>query len=92
MVDDADLLRALGLDGAARTAQEVWRALFDRHLAPDRDGAEHRPALEVLLEEGCLARRIVNRVGEKPTREALTALYRELGDCLREGRLLRAGP
>jgi len=90
-VDDADLLRALGLDGAARTAQDVWRALFDRHLAPDRDCAEHRPALEVLLEEGCLARRIVNRVGEKPTREALTALYRELGDCLREGRLLRAG-
>jgi gamma-glutamyl:cysteine ligase YbdK (ATP-grasp superfamily) len=89
-VDDADLLRALGLDGAARTAGEVWRALFERHLARDCDGAEHRPALEVLLEEGCLARRIVNRVGEKPTREALTALYRELGDCLREGRLLRA--
>jgi gamma-glutamyl:cysteine ligase YbdK (ATP-grasp superfamily) len=91
-VDDAELLRALGLDGAARTAQEVWQALFDRHLAPDRDGAEHRPALELLLEEGCLARRIVHRVGEKPTREALTALYRELADCLREGRLLRARP
>ena len=89
-VDDAELLRALGLDSRARTAQEVWRALYDRHLASDRDGAEHRPALELLLEEGCLARRIVNRVGEKPTREALTALYRELGDCLREGRLLRA--
>ncbi len=91
-VDDPELLRALGLDGAARTAQEVWRALFDRHLVSDRDGAEHRPALELLLEEGCLARRIVNRVGEKPTREALTALYRELGDCLREGRLLRVSP
>jgi glutamate---cysteine ligase / carboxylate-amine ligase len=91
-VDDPELLRALGLDGAARTAQEVWRALFDRHLVSECDGAEHRPALELLLEEGCLARRIVNRVGEKPTREALTALYRELGDCLREGRLLRAEP
>jgi glutamate---cysteine ligase / carboxylate-amine ligase len=91
-VEDADLLRALGLDGRARTAQEVWQELFDRHLASDRDGAEHGPALAVLLEEGCLARRILHRVGEKPTRDALTALYRELADCLREGRLLRARP
>ena len=91
-VDDADLLRALGLDARARTAQEVWRALFERHLASDPDGAEHRPALELLLEHGSLARRILHRVGEKPTREALTALYRELADCLREGRLLRARP
>ncbi|HKA15114.1 MAG TPA: glutamate-cysteine ligase family protein [Myxococcota bacterium] len=91
-IEDADLLRALGLDGAPRTAQEVWRALFDRHLARDGGGAEHRPALEVVLEEGCLARRILRRVGEKPEREALAALYRELGDCLREGRLLRGDP
>ena len=91
-IDDADLLRALGLDGGARTAQEVWRALFDRHLSSDRESAEHRDALEVLLEEGCLARRILDRIGEKPTREALTALYRELADCLREGRMFRAAP
>src|SRR5262245_9188533 len=92
LVDDPDLLRALGLDGAARTAQQVWCALLERPLAADADGAEHRPALEVLLSEGCLARRILDGVGEKPTREALAALYRELADCLREGRLLRARP
>jgi carboxylate-amine ligase len=88
-VDDPDYLRALGLDARARSAQEVWQALALRHVASDRECAEHAPALEVMLEEGCLARRIVNRVGEKPTREALTSLYRELGQCLREGRLLR---
>jgi glutamate---cysteine ligase / carboxylate-amine ligase len=89
-VDDADYLRALGLDGSPRSAQEVWQALALRHLASDRERAEHGPAFEVVLEDGCLARRIVNRIGEKPTREALTELYRELGECLREGRLLRA--
>jgi gamma-glutamyl:cysteine ligase YbdK (ATP-grasp superfamily) len=91
-VDDADHLRALGLDGRARPAQEIWRELVERHVAPDRDWPEHGPALEVLLEQGCLARRILHRVGEKPERESLAALYRELGDCLREGRLLRAEP
>ncbi len=89
VVDDADYLRALGLDGTVRSAQEVWQALALRHLASGGERDEHGPALEVLLEQGCLARRIVSRVGEKPTREALTALYRELADCLREGRLLR---
>ena len=89
-VDDSDYLRALGLDGAARSAREVWQALALRHLASDRERAEHGPALEVMLEEGSLARRIVDRIGEKPTRAALAELYRELGECLREGRLLRA--
>jgi hypothetical protein len=88
-MDDPGYLRALGLDGSARTAGEVWRALVERHVAPDRGSAEHASALAVLLDEGCLARRILSRVGEKPTREALTALYRELADCLGEGRLLR---
>ncbi len=90
VVDDADLLRALGLDRAARSAHDVWRALFERHVAADRDGAEHADALDVLLADGCLARRILARAGEKPPREVLVALYRELADCLREGRLLSA--
>ena len=90
VVEDAELLRALGLDPGARSAREVWRALFERHLASDPGAAEHGAAIEVMLEEGCLARRILRRVGEKPPREALAALYRELGECLRAGRLLRA--
>jgi hypothetical protein len=60
-------------------------------VAPDSALAEHMPALEVLLGEGCLARRILRRIGEKRTRDALLSTYRALGACLREGRLFRAG-
>ena len=49
--------------------------------------AEHWPALEVLLREGCLARRLLARVGPEPSREQLHALYAELCSCLRENRL-----
>ena len=88
-VDDAELsARARPRRRRAHARGRSGARSSTRHLASDRERAEHRPALEVLLEEGCLARRILNRVGEKPTREALAALYRELGDCLREGRLL----
>lgn len=89
-LDDRDYLRALGLEGAPRSAGEVWRALVDRHVTGKPEAREHAAALEVLLEEGCLARRILRRTGIAPTRAALASTYRELADCLREGRLFRA--
>jgi carboxylate-amine ligase len=89
-VADRDYLRALGLDGGARSAGDLWRTLVERHAGSDPALAEHLPTLEVLLGEGCVARRLLRRLGGEPTREALAAVYRELGDCLREGRLLRA--
>jgi hypothetical protein len=88
-IDDPAYLRALGLDGTTRSAGALWSALVDLHVAPDAALAEHAPALDVLLGEGCLARRLLRRLGEQPTREALRSTYRELADCLREGRLLR---
>jgi gamma-glutamyl:cysteine ligase YbdK (ATP-grasp superfamily) len=89
-VEDAALLRALGLPAAARSAAETWRALLDRHVSGDVELAEHWPALEVVLEEGCLAQRLLARVGPSPSREALHALYAELCSCLRENRSFRA--
>lgn len=44
--------------------------------------------MEVLLGQGPLARRIVRALDGQPDR--IDAVYRELGDCLREGRLFVA--
>jgi len=88
-IEDRGYLEGLGLDGAPRSAGELWRELVETHTAGG-EPMEHRPALEILLEEGCLARRMLRRVGTRPDRDALQALVRELCDCLREGRLLRA--
>jgi carboxylate-amine ligase len=88
-IDDREYLLALGLDGGAPAAGEVWRTLVDRHMVSEPDAPEHLPALEVMLEEGCLARRLLRRAGRRPGRDALAALYLELCDCLREGRLFR---
>jgi len=88
-IEDRALLHALGLADAPRPAGRVWRELVERHLRPEPGAAEHAPVLDVLLEEGCLARRLLRRVGAEPSREALRAVYAELRDDLREGRLLR---
>ncbi len=89
-LDDRVYLAALGLDDAARSVGDVWRELVLRHVRSDPGMAEHLPALDVILEEGCLSRRILRRVGPEPGREALGSVYRELAGCLRTGTLLRA--
>lgn len=90
-IDDREYLLALGLDGGARSAREVWRALADRHVVSEPDAAEHLAALDVMLEEGCLSRRLLRSAGQRPSRDALAATYGELCNCLRGGRLFRVG-
>jgi gamma-glutamyl:cysteine ligase YbdK (ATP-grasp superfamily) len=91
-IDDRDYLRALGLPDGPRTAGEVWRELIERDVRSDPFAAEHLPALERLLDEGSLARRILRSAGTAPSHEELRSLYRKLGDCLREDDLFHGAP
>lgn len=86
-------LETFGLRGVDRCrAGELWRHLIDASLPPGTPEAdEHRPALEVLLSEGTLARRILRAVGETVARERVAAVYRKLCDCLADGRMFRGG-
>jgi gamma-glutamyl:cysteine ligase YbdK (ATP-grasp superfamily) len=90
-IEDRTFLEALGIGAPRQTAGDVWRTLVERHVATDPALAEHAPALEIILDQGSLARRILRRVGAEPSREALFRVYRELADCLRDGSILRAG-
>ena len=86
-IEDRAWLRAIGLADAPRTAAEVWSELVTRHVATEADAAEHRAALDTILGEGCLAARLLRRVGTRPSRDELREVYRELADCLDHGRL-----
>lgn len=91
-IRNARYLEALGMEGnAGATAGELWSSIADA-LVPR--GSEARrtwaPALDVILERGSLARRIVEACGASPSREKLAAVYRELCDCLAEGRMFGA--
>ena len=71
-----------GLD--ARThAGSVWKHLATELLPA---GSEWHASLEVILERGTLARRILKAFASSP----LDAVYRELCDCLTAGRMFRA--
>jgi gamma-glutamyl:cysteine ligase YbdK (ATP-grasp superfamily) len=85
VVDDRDLLRALGIASPEAAAGEVWSSLVD---VPEHDGAWWRPAVDLILREGPLARRIVRASGGEADRDHLHAVYVALCDCLEDGRML----
>jgi carboxylate-amine ligase len=83
---DTEYLRALGYEEASSArAGDVWR-----HLAGQLEGSfggleEWKKPLDVILNEGCLARRIVEATGAAPSRERLRSVYAELASCLERG-------
>jgi hypothetical protein len=92
LVDHPRYLAALGFPGSGPArAADVWRHLVDDLVGTEPGFGEWQSALEVMLTEGCLARRIVRAVGPEPTREQLHAVYRDLGACLAQGQMFRAG-
>jgi gamma-glutamyl:cysteine ligase YbdK (ATP-grasp superfamily) len=85
-IDDSAYLRALGFPGGrACEARELWSHLLEATLGGDADRAERR-LVERILAEGCLARRILARLGGDLRRERLAEVYAELCACLAEGR------
>ena len=90
-IGDEGYLRALGcLRAGPVTARDLWRQLIETTRVREAGNGEWKAALETILEEGCLASRILGRLGPDPPRSRLHGLYEELSACLAEGRLLRA--
>jgi glutamate---cysteine ligase / carboxylate-amine ligase len=86
LVRHGGLLSALGFPRPQGTAQEVWRHLAEAAL-PDARSVDPMLAhpLEVILEHGPLARRMLTAVGGGPDRLALLRLLTQLADCLVPG-------
>ena len=88
VIADAEFLSALGCSPRAR-AGDVWRSIAERVQSAEPGFSEWRPALDVILNRGCLARRITQAVGSAPSRERLLSVYHELATCLDRGQPFR---
>jgi glutamate---cysteine ligase / carboxylate-amine ligase len=79
-----DYLHALGVHGAgACSMRDAWRRALD---CADAD-ASWRDTVDVILERGTLATRILQAAGPRPSRPRLREVYGELAGCLDEDRL-----
>lgn len=84
VIDDPHYLAVLGQGPRACTAGELWRRLLGDLERPEL--APWRAALDLILDRGPLARRILRATGSRPQRARLAAVYRELCDALSAGR------
>ncbi|HEX2530818.1 MAG TPA: glutamate-cysteine ligase family protein [Burkholderiaceae bacterium] len=79
-------LELLGYPGAHCSARDLWRHLIGRMQAADMLHASvWLPELQLILEHGPLARRILRAVGGSYSRSHLETVYRQLCDCLEQG-------
>jgi gamma-glutamyl:cysteine ligase YbdK (ATP-grasp superfamily) len=86
-IEEPGMLRALGLRRPCRGG-ELWTYLLDAVGTADTDEArELAPVAREIVARGPLARRILARLGADPRPEEIRAVYRELCECLAEGRL-----
>jgi len=93
LIRDSRYLATLGYPRAAPCrARDLWIDLIERTLIHEPDFAEWKPALELIADEGCLARRIDARLNSKFSRAELFAVFQELCSCLAAGSLYRRAP
>jgi gamma-glutamyl:cysteine ligase YbdK (ATP-grasp superfamily) len=86
-IDAPEYLRVLGVPAVTQTAGTVWRKLA-RSVQDELQA--HQRALDVILGEGTLARRLLRSIGEACDRDALLRTYSKLRDCLAAGRMFHA--
>jgi gamma-glutamyl:cysteine ligase YbdK (ATP-grasp superfamily) len=85
-------LKLLGWHGRIPcSVRDLWRHLVEAVDAAAGLDAGGVRALEGILREGPLARRLLRAIGSTPNRLRLRAVYRELCDCLAEDRLFDPG-
>jgi gamma-glutamyl:cysteine ligase YbdK (ATP-grasp superfamily) len=91
VIDDRDYLQLFGLQSSRPcTGGQLWRYLIEQtgDLLPG-GGARWQEPLELILTQGPLARRIVNRLDRPLTESSLQNVYRRLCDCLSRGEMFQ---
>jgi carboxylate-amine ligase len=83
MIDNYDYLRIFQLDRPLK-ARDLWRYLLTDMIASDEN-----EALEVILREGPLARRILRSYNADPSHFHMRELYEKLSCCLARGELFQ---
>lgn len=86
IIEDERFLRNFGLGnrGPLRAA-DLWAHLIETEVASRPEHEPALPSLHTILDDGCLARRLIRAAGPDPSPSRLETVYRRLADCLARG-------
>ncbi|WP_437185105.1 carboxylate-amine ligase [Planctomicrobium sp. SH668] len=90
-ISNAAVLKQFGIDLTSITLRDFWRLLFEevcRQKPLFR--STHGEEIEVILNEGCLASRIIRSMHLPSDPEEQRAVYKKLADCLHSGSIFHA--
>jgi hypothetical protein len=87
MIGNTEYLRIMGFPAPRCEARELWQHLVSEMFSHPEQTRTWQKWLQAILENGPLARRILNALDGDYSRSQLNAVYRELCDCLEEGRM-----
>lgn len=91
LISDPGYLRLFGCTSPAPVpVGRLWQHIFSQLQTSPYPPKGFDRELAVILEQGPLARRIRNRLGNDCNRDALFKIYGDLADCLAMGRMFIA--
>ncbi|MCM2374632.1 glutamate-cysteine ligase family protein [Aporhodopirellula aestuarii] len=82
LIVDRDYLQLFNINKPSLTAKELWATLLDRVRRSDQMLASLFAPIDIIMEHGTLATRIITSLGPTFDRQSLHDLYDELADCL----------
>lgn len=87
LITNKDYLLVFGFNGEQATAGQLWRHLVDALVDGDDAVKKFRPILEVILDQGTLATRMLKSLSGEPSRANLEGTYKKLAECLEENKM-----
>ncbi len=78
-IDNLEYLRLFDLQ-KIQTIGDIWKHLY-QHVKPKLHSSHHH-SIELILEEGTLATRLLKGLGKDTSEKHMTAVYRQLQECL----------
>jgi len=91
VIQNSLLLQQFGISESSALLNDVWRALYAAVCESHPEFATlYGSAIDTILNEGCLARRIVTALNGQTDTTQLRETYRQLADCLLQGEQFHA--
>jgi carboxylate-amine ligase len=87
LITDRRYLQTMGCVEKEITAGGLWRHLIEFYAAETEMAVEHKGFLRTILDQGTLARRLLQAAGDAPGPDKLKAVYGKLCDCLAHGEM-----
>ncbi len=90
IITNKSYLALFGIEDSSMNIQQIWKYLIQETLAPNPNNSLWLDPLNLILEQGPLARRILQALPNQPSQSNIHAVYSRLCDCLENGKLFVA--